>query len=184
MQRPACGQSLSRRLRRMPVARFSSTRNSRPKPPHDVRSILPHTGIACGRSLRSTRPRSDKQAAASAARRLRPAKASPEPPLSPPRTLKAAPPRTAPGPAPPKFRSAAAACRNRLRRTTSPRGPQRVPGRCTGGAGDQIADEIRNTAATVRMAYSSGKAARISVLPITSWPLPMAAMPLAHTLAW
>ncbi len=42
---------------------------------------------------------------------------------------------------------------------------------------------MRNVAATVRMAYNSGKAARINVLPITSWPLPMAAMPLAQTFA-
>lgn len=51
-------------------------------------------------------------------------------------------------------------------------------------AADQIAPAIRNTAATVRMAYNSGKAARISVLPITSWPLPIAAIPLAHTFDW
>ena len=43
---------------------------------------------------------------------------------------------------------------------------------------------MRNTAATVRMAYNSGKAARISVLPITSWPLPIAAIPLAQTFDW
>ena len=51
-------------------------------------------------------------------------------------------------------------------------------------AEDQMAPAIRKMAATVRMAYNSGNAARISVLPITSWPLPMAAMPLAQILAW
>ncbi len=49
---------------------------------------------------------------------------------------------------------------------------------------DQIAPAIRKMAATVRIAYNSGKAARINVLPITSWPLPMAAIPLAQTFDW
>lgn len=35
-------------------------------------------------------------------------------------------------------------------------------------AEDQMAPAIRKMAATVRMAYNSGNAARISVLPITS----------------
>ena len=55
--------------------------------------------------------------------------------------------------------------------------------RC-GSRTDQIAPPIRKTAATVRMAYSSGNAARISVLPITSWPLPIAVIPLAQTFDW
>lgn len=38
----------------------------------------------------------------------------------------------------------------------------------------------RNTAATVRMEYSSGNAARINVLPMTLWPFPIAAIPLAQ----